>query len=223
MAGRGRIGALIRQAIAVQITRHTRLGEVGLPKDRVASLALAIVALGAGVAQADPWIDRYPPPNNLALVGLSSNGDAGVGEKSTLGNLLLNAATGTFTPIGGNASSAGFFGSLSISGNGAWVADNATAPNGYSQAARYDVATGTWTTLGSLNVYNTYSSETFKHVLLPIWIASFRYQDKPYQFLVNGQTGEVVGKAPWSFWKIFFLVLFLLAVVALVMVFGNHR
>ncbi len=117
--------------------------------------SLAALALGAGVAQADPWIDRYPPPNNLALVGLSSNGDAGVGEKSTLGNLLLNAATGTFTPIGGNASSAGFFGSLSISGNGAWVAGNATAPNGYSQAARYDVATGTWTTLGSLNVYNT--------------------------------------------------------------------
>jgi DNA-directed RNA polymerase subunit RPC12/RpoP len=58
----------------------------------------------------------------------------------------------------------------------------------------------------NLMVQNQYSRTTFKHVLLPIWIAAYRYGGKPYQFLVNGQTGEVVGKAPWSFWKIFFLV-----------------
>jgi hypothetical protein len=50
----------------------------------------------------------------------------------------------------------------------------------------------------SLNVNNSFSHVTFKHVLLPIWIAAYRYNGKPYQFLVNGQTGEVVGKAPWS-------------------------
>src|SRR5262249_1378826 len=55
----------------------------------------------------------------------------------------------------------------------------------------------------NLNVNNTFTKVTFKHVLLPIWIAAYRYNGKPYQFLVNGQTGEVVGKAPWSFWKIF--------------------
>jgi hypothetical protein len=50
-------------------------------------------------------------------------------------------------------------------------------------------------------------------VLLPIWIAAYRYNGKPYQFLVNGQTGEVVGKAPWSFWKIFLFVTFLVSLV----------
>jgi hypothetical protein len=59
----------------------------------------------------------------------------------------------------------------------------------------------------ALSVRNQFSHVTFKHVLLPIWIAAYRYNGKPYQFLVNGQTGEVVGKAPWSFWKIFFAVL----------------
>jgi LSD1 subclass zinc finger protein len=59
----------------------------------------------------------------------------------------------------------------------------------------------------NLNVHNAFSHVTFKHVLLPIWIAAYRYNGKPFQFLVNGQTGEVVGKAPWSFWKIFFAVL----------------
>jgi hypothetical protein len=64
----------------------------------------------------------------------------------------------------------------------------------------------------NLAVQNYFSAVTFKHILLPIWIAAYRYNDKPFQFLVNGQTGEVVGKAPWSFWKIFFTVLAVLAI-----------
>ncbi|MGZ3423113.1 MAG: zinc ribbon domain-containing protein [Polyangiales bacterium] len=67
-----------------------------------------------------------------------------------------------------------------------------------------------------LVVNNQFSRETFKHVLLPIWIAAYRYGDKPYRFLVNGQTGEVTGEAPYSFWKIFFFVLFILAIVGTV-------
>jgi DNA-directed RNA polymerase subunit RPC12/RpoP len=69
----------------------------------------------------------------------------------------------------------------------------------------------------ALRVENQFSDERFKHVLLPIWISAYRYRDKTFQFLVNGQTGEVQGKAPWSYWKIGFLVLFiLLAALALV-------
>jgi DNA-directed RNA polymerase subunit RPC12/RpoP len=64
----------------------------------------------------------------------------------------------------------------------------------------------------NLGVNNQFSYVTFKHVLLPIWIAAYRYHDKPYQFLVNGQTGEVVGRAPWSFWKIFLTILAVIAV-----------
>ena len=70
----------------------------------------------------------------------------------------------------------------------------------------------------NLMVHNQYSRTTFKHVLLPIWIAGYRYGGKPYQFLVNGQTGEVVGKAPWSFWKIFFLVFAILVVIAIAII-----
>jgi DNA-directed RNA polymerase subunit RPC12/RpoP len=67
----------------------------------------------------------------------------------------------------------------------------------------------------NLAVHSQFSHVTFKHVLLPIWIAAYRYGDKPYQFLVNGQTGEVVGKAPWSTAKI---VLAILAAVLLITV-----
>ena len=52
-----------------------------------------------------------------------------------------------------------------------------------------------------------YEAETFKHILLPVWMAAYKYSGKSYRFLVNGQTGEVQGERPWSAWKITFAVL----------------
>jgi predicted RNA-binding Zn-ribbon protein involved in translation (DUF1610 family) len=43
---------------------------------------------------------------------------------------------------------------------------------------------------------------TFKHVLLPMWICSYRYKEKVYRFLVNARTGEIQGERPWSWVKI---------------------
>ena len=48
----------------------------------------------------------------------------------------------------------------------------------------------------------TYTGVTFKHVLLPVWLASYRYANKPYRVAVNGRTGEVSGQRPYSAWKI---------------------
>lgn len=57
------------------------------------------------------------------------------------------------------------------------------------------------------SVDTDWSDETFKHILLPIWLAAYKYNGKSYRFLVNGQTGEVQGERPWSVWKIAFAVL----------------
>ena len=67
----------------------------------------------------------------------------------------------------------------------------------------------------NLNVDATYSDMTFKHVLVPIWLVSYVYGSKSYQVLVNGQTGQIAGDRPYSFWKIFFLVLGIAALVGL--------
>lgn len=48
---------------------------------------------------------------------------------------------------------------------------------------------------------------TFKHVLLPIWVAAFRYRGKAYRFVVNGRTGAVEGERPYSAAKIAALVI----------------
>lgn len=52
-----------------------------------------------------------------------------------------------------------------------------------------------------------HSDTTYKHCLLPVWSAAFRYQDKSYRFVINGRTGQVQGERPYSVWKIIFSVL----------------
>jgi ribosomal protein S27E len=48
----------------------------------------------------------------------------------------------------------------------------------------------------------SYSEQTFKHLLLPVWMATYRFRNQPYQVLVNGETGEVIGDRPYSVTKI---------------------
>ncbi|MCW5698340.1 MAG: hypothetical protein KIT00_00690 [Rhodospirillales bacterium] len=56
----------------------------------------------------------------------------------------------------------------------------------------------------------------FKHILLPLWTAAYRYKGKVYRFVVNGQTGEVQGERPYSPWKIAIAVIIALAIAAVV-------
>lgn len=65
------------------------------------------------------------------------------------------------------------------------------------------------------------SDETFKHILLPLYISSYRYKNKEYHFYVNGQTGNISGTYPYSFWKIFLLVLFVLVGIGLIIIFAR--
>ena len=58
---------------------------------------------------------------------------------------------------------------------------------------------------------------TFKHILLPVWTAAYKYRGKSYRFVVNGQTGAVKGERPYSVWKILFAVVIALNIIALLM------
>lgn len=64
------------------------------------------------------------------------------------------------------------------------------------------------------SIRTSYDAIRFKHLLLPLFLASYFYSGKTYRFQVNGQTGEVNGERPYSFWKIVLLVAAVLAVVA---------
>ena len=53
-----------------------------------------------------------------------------------------------------------------------------------------------------LRVSTRFSNWARELLVLPIWISSYQYGGKVYRFLVNGQTGEVVGNAPVSKLKV---------------------
>ena len=64
---------------------------------------------------------------------------------------------------------------------------------------KYDIG-GDDQRIGTVNT--DISDVTFKHILLPIWLAAYKYRGKTYRFVVNGRTGRVQGERPYSAWKI---------------------
>lgn len=63
------------------------------------------------------------------------------------------------------------------------------------------------------SLHSVYDAITYKHLLLPVWLLSYRYRDTTYRVVVNAVTGEVQGTRPWSAWKITGFVLGIAAVV----------
>lgn len=68
----------------------------------------------------------------------------------------------------------------------------------------------------NLRVRNRISDVRWKHVLLPIWSVQYRFSGKLYTVLVHGQTGAVVGEAPWSWVKLGLLALAIAAAAGLI-------
>ena len=66
------------------------------------------------------------------------------------------------------------------------------------------------------NIETQISDVTFKHILLPVWLAAYKYRGRTYRFVVNGRTGRVQGERPYSAWKITIAVLFGLIVALIV-------
>ena len=69
----------------------------------------------------------------------------------------------------------------------------------------------------NLRIHPTFSGQTFKHVLVPIWLLTYDYRAKTYQVIVNGSTGSIAGKYPLSGWKVL-LVILLVAIVVLTVI-----
>ena len=57
------------------------------------------------------------------------------------------------------------------------------------------------------NIQTQISDVTFKHVLLPVWLAAYKYRGETYRFVVNGRTGRVQGERPYSAIKIAFAII----------------
>jgi hypothetical protein len=75
----------------------------------------------------------------------------------------------------------------------------------------------------NLQVATDYSGQTFKHVLVPIWLLAYNYGASNYQVVINGYTGAMAGKYPKSWVKIMFAVLGAMALAGFVLLLvGRH-
>ena len=75
----------------------------------------------------------------------------------------------------------------------------------------------------NLQVEADYSNQTFKHILVPIWLLSYNYGTKAFQVAINGYTGTIAGKYPKSWIKITLAVLLGLALAGVFAWFAHHR
>ncbi|MBM4015655.1 MAG: hypothetical protein FJ293_11920 [Planctomycetes bacterium] len=65
-----------------------------------------------------------------------------------------------------------------------------------------------------LSLSTDWSALTYKHLLLPVFLASYRWREKDYRLVVNAATGEVQGERPWSVGRIAALIVLVLAAAA---------
>jgi hypothetical protein len=56
-----------------------------------------------------------------------------------------------------------------------------------------------------------FADESWRYILLPIYLAAYKFEGQTYQVMVNGQTGTIAGQKPVAWWKIWLAVTALLA------------
>ena len=73
-------------------------------------------------------------------------------------------------------------------------------------------------TSSSMNVLRT----DWQYMLLPVWFATFKFEDKMYEFAINGQTGKQAGTPPLSKGKLAAFCAGVGVFVALITLFGGY-
>ncbi len=74
----------------------------------------------------------------------------------------------------------------------------------------------------NLNVDSNFYDQTFKHILVPVWLLSYTYGTTSYQVVINGYTGAIAGKHPLSWGKIALAVLLALIVIGFLFLFSSN-
>lgn len=71
-------------------------------------------------------------------------------------------------------------------------------------------------TYRALEVRSDFSAQTFKQILVPVWLLSYTYGAQSFQVVINGYTGSIAGKYPHSWIKISLTVIAVLILLAIV-------
>ncbi len=74
-----------------------------------------------------------------------------------------------------------------------------------------------------LEVDSDYSGQTFKHMLVPVWLLSYSYGAQKFQVVINGFTGAIAGDYPKSWIKIALVVLAVLVIISIFAIFAGDK
>jgi len=75
----------------------------------------------------------------------------------------------------------------------------------------------------NLQVESRWTGQTFKHILVPIWLLTYHYGARAFQVVLNGTTGKISGEYPKSWIKIALAVVAALIVVMIFLSLGGKR
>jgi DNA-directed RNA polymerase subunit RPC12/RpoP len=51
-----------------------------------------------------------------------------------------------------------------------------------------------------------FADESWRYILLPVYIATYKFEGKVYQMMINGQTGKIAGQKPVAWWKVWLMI-----------------
>ncbi len=56
-----------------------------------------------------------------------------------------------------------------------------------------------------------FADESWRYILLPVYLTAYQFEQRVFQVMVNGQTGSVAGQKPVAWWKIWLAIAAMLA------------
>ncbi len=58
----------------------------------------------------------------------------------------------------------------------------------------------------NLSVSADFSDESWRYILLPVYLAAYRHEERVFQVMINAQTGKVAGQKPVAWWKVWLAI-----------------
>ncbi len=89
----------------------------------------------------------------------------------------------------------------------AWDVGRAQMRAATRKACEQDALSGGGDHLRSLSMNVDFANESWRYVLLPVYLASFSFNDETFQVVVNGQSGSIGGRRPVDWLKVWAVVL----------------
>jgi len=90
----------------------------------------------------------------------------------------------------------------------AWESAKLAIREQSKKACRQDIASAH---VRNFSMSADFADESWRYILLPVYLSTFKFEDKTYQVMVNGQTGAAAGQKPVEWWKVWLAIAVLLA------------